>query len=154
MNKIILTAVVASTILLTACSNKQLTVRPIDINKKIEPVEVLHPPLPDGVTWEEVTIVVLTPDKMREILQQIEDGELDESRAVFAALPPDSYESLALNIADLKRFIQDQKSVIMYYRETVPKSIYLPQEEDKDDEPEEVEEPETAEEQPESDDEE
>ena len=43
-----------------------------------------------------------------------ENGDL-----VFYALSVRDYESLALNMADLKRYIQQQKEIIVYYEEAV-----------------------------------
>ena len=38
---------------------------------------------------------------------------------LFYALSVRDYESLALNMADLKRYIQQQKEIIVYYEEAV-----------------------------------
>ena len=43
-----------------------------------------------------------------------ENGDL-----LFYALSVRDYESLALNMADLKRYIQQQKEIIVYYEEAV-----------------------------------
>jgi len=43
-----------------------------------------------------------------------ENGDL-----VFYALSVRDYETLALNMADLKRYIQQQKEIIVYYEEAV-----------------------------------
>lgn len=116
--------------LLLGCAANQRQVDEIRITKNIEPVQVLHPPLPEGVVWEEFEIVVLTPDIMRDMLAKVNSGEIDEGDAVFAALTPKGYESLALNLADIKRFIEDQQSVIMYYKGTIPDEVFLPKEEE------------------------
>lgn len=126
MNKLLLGLFAVLT--LSGCGSLGLTVRPIEITKDIEPLTVLHPPLPDGVTWEEVEFTVLTPDIMRELIARLDRGEIDESRAVFAAITSKGYEHLSLNMAELKRFIADQKAVIMYYRETVPDEVFIPKE--------------------------
>ena len=43
-----------------------------------------------------------------------ENGDL-----VFYALSVRDYETLALNMAELKRYIQQQKEIIVYYEEAV-----------------------------------
>lgn len=111
---------------LISCSTTK--VKPLEIFSNIEPVEILHPPLPSGVRWEEVKFTVLTPEIMRELLKRLDDGELSERDLVFAAVRPNSYEHLATNIADIKRYLQDQNAVIVYYRETIPKEVYLEKE--------------------------
>ena len=120
-------------LLLTACaSTPEQTVDQIDITKVIEPVEVLHPPLPQSITWEHYEITVLTPEIMRDLLKKYDAGKLTERDLVFAAVTPDGFEHLSLDIAELTRYIKDQKAVIMYYRETIPKDIFLPKENTKE----------------------
>jgi len=38
---------------------------------------------------------------------------------VFFAISPKSYENLAIGIADLRRFIKEQKGVVVYYEEAL-----------------------------------
>ena len=54
-----------------------------------------------------------TWDKFKERFAK-ENGDL-----LFYALSVRDYESLALNMADLKRYIQQQKEIIVYYEEAV-----------------------------------
>lgn len=126
MNKLIIT--LATVILLAGCGHHTRTVDEIDIVKNVRPIEVLHPPLPEGVTWEEVEIIVLTPEIMRELLTKLDNGEINEGDVVFAALTSDGYEHLAVNLAELKRYIEDQKAVIMYYRDNIPDKVFAPRE--------------------------
>ena len=121
--------VLGMVVLLTGCSGGRM-VNPIDITQKVEPVEILHPPLPQGVTWEGYQITILTPGRMRDLLARLDRGEIDERDLVFAAITPQGYEKLITNMADIKRFIKDQKAVIIYYRDNVPTEIFLPQEDE------------------------
>ena len=125
MNKLI---VILLVVLLSGCASWDRMVKEIQVKQKIEPVEILHPPLPEGVTWEGYQITVLTPGRMRDLLARLDRGEIDERDLVFAAITPRGYEKLITNMADIKRFIQDQKAVIIYYRENVPTEIFLPKE--------------------------
>lgn len=43
----------------------------------------------------------------------------EQGAVVFIALTPDDYERLSLNMADIKRYIEQQKSLIVYYEETI-----------------------------------
>lgn len=114
--------------MLVGCGTTGPSVRPIDVTQKVEPIEILHPPLPEQITWEKVEWQTLTPEKLRELLAMYEAGELTERDLVFVALTPEGYERLALNMAELRRYLEGQKSVIKYYRETVPKEIMIPKE--------------------------
>ena len=124
MNKLLIIPIVVA---LAGCGGAR-TVQPIDIDHRVEPVEILHPPLPQGVTWEGYQITILTPTRMRELLAKLDAGELNERDLVFAAITPRGYEKLITNMADIKRYIKDQKAVIIYYRENVPSEIFLPEE--------------------------
>ena len=59
---------------------------------------------------------VVTSDTLEQFLKEYEDqyGEL-----AFVVLSMQDYENLALNIADLRRFINQQTEIIVYYEEAV-----------------------------------
>lgn len=122
MNKIVL----ISLLFLAGCATTpDPSINPVSITTTVRPVEILHPPLPDAVVWEDFDWIVLTPDIIREMLRKYDAGELSEKDVVLFAMTPKGYERLAVNIAEVKRVLKDQKSVIMYYRSTVPKDIFL-----------------------------
>lgn len=125
MNKVIVLMLVV--LLSSGCSLFQRSVKPVEIEKRVQPVEILHPPLPDALVWEEVKWKVLTVEQMREIVKKVDSGELNERDAVFFAVTPTGYEHLSINMAEIKRLIEGQKSVIIYYRTTVPDTIFLPE---------------------------
>lgn len=111
-----------------ASSTKIPIIEPINIIRDVEPIPVLHPPLPTPVLWEKVTFTVLTPERMKELLRGIDTGELNREDLVFISLSTDGYENLGKNMSDIKRYITDQKAIIMYYKSTIPSSILLPSE--------------------------
>lgn len=114
--------------MLVGCGTTGPTVRPVEVTHKVEPVEILHPPLPEQIVWEKVEWRTLTPDKLYELIAMYESGKLTERDLVFIALTPEGYERLSINMGELKRYLEGQKSVIKYYRETVPKQIMIPKE--------------------------
>ncbi len=59
---------------------------------------------------------VVTSDTLEQFLKEYEEqyGEL-----AFVVLSMQDYENLALNIADLRRFINQQTEIIVYYEEAV-----------------------------------
>jgi len=126
MNKSL--AVLTLVLLTSGCSLFHSAVRPVEVEKRVQPIEILHPPLPDPLVWEKVEWKVLTVDQMREIIKLVDSGKLTERNAVFFAVTPEGYEHLSLNMAEIKRLIEGQKSVIMYYKTTVPDKIFLPKE--------------------------
>ena len=76
---------------------------------------IYHPPLPQEVKLEDIRWMVLTKDNLEE---QIAEAEklLGGEFVVFAMIPTD-YENFAWNIQELRRFIRQQKEIILYYRE-------------------------------------
>ena len=59
---------------------------------------------------------VVTSDTLEQFLKEYEEqyGEL-----AFVVLSMQDYENLALNIADLRRFLNQQTEIIVYYEEAV-----------------------------------
>jgi hypothetical protein len=77
--------------------------------------EIYQPPMPQEVRLEEVRWVVITKDNMNEQIADVEKM-LDGDFVVFAMVPSD-YENFAWNIQEIRRFIRQQKEIILYYRE-------------------------------------
>jgi len=115
------------------CQKKPTTtVNPITIQKNYVPIEILHPPLPEEINWEEFEWVVLTPEILRGMLKAYDAGDLPEKDLVFFGVTPEGYEHLSVNMADIIRYIEGQKSVIMYYKNTIPEQVFLPSENNSD----------------------
>ena len=83
----------------------QYVERTIPIQPRPEPVEM--PP----VDW-----YVVNSDNIDEFLGRI---EADVGNVVFIAVTPKGYENLALGIADLRRYINQQNEIIIYYEQQV-----------------------------------
>lgn len=59
---------------------------------------------------------VVTKNNLDEFLQEFEEQYGD---VAFTVLSMKDYENLAMNIADLKRFIEQQDEIIIYYEEAL-----------------------------------
>lgn len=79
--------------------------RNIPIQQRPAPVQM------PGVEW-----YVVNSDNLDEFLDRI---KADAGDLVFIAMTPKGYENLALGIADLRRFILQQKEIIVYYEQQV-----------------------------------
>lgn len=69
----------------------------------------------------DVKIYVVNEDNYEEFIQEFraKNGEV-----VYIAISVKDYENLSLNIAELRRYIEQQKQVIVYYEEAVkPKDV-------------------------------
>lgn len=115
MNKILI-IILALTI--TGCSMfGTKPVPPVHVEKRVQPVPVFHPPLPEGVTWQEVKWKVLTPEIMAQYLKDLEDG--NAPAIAWYALTPEGYRALSENVADVQRYIEQNNALLVYYRENL-----------------------------------
>ena len=73
-------------------------------------------PRPTPVEMPNVEWYVVNSDNLDEFLSRI---EADAGDVVFIALTPKGYENLALGIAELRRFILEQREIIVYYEQQV-----------------------------------
>lgn len=88
-----------------------------DVNIKATPVKptVIHPPLPDQLQMREVKWTVFNREKIEKLLADYPDQEI-----VLFALSAKGYENISLNMAEIIRYLKEQKGVIVYYREEFP----------------------------------
>ena len=91
------------------------SVEPIEVRTLEIPAPRYHPPLPSQVSFTEVKWKVLTPNTMEQYLADLEAGEASVS--AYYGLTTQGYENLSNNIADLKRYLSQLKSIVKYYRE-------------------------------------
>ena len=69
---------------------------------------------PKPVELNDVRVYVVNEEIYDEFVKEFteENGEL-----AFVALSMKDYENLALNVAELRRYINQQKNIIIYYEE-------------------------------------
>ena len=73
-------------------------------------------PLPKPVEMPNVEWYVVNSDNLDEFLSRI---KADAGDVVFIAMTPKGYENLSLGIAELRRFILEQREIIVYYEQQV-----------------------------------
>ena len=112
--KKLLTYLTASILLLSSCSWKP--------EKEIVTVEkVVNPTIaiaqkPKAVKMLEAKIIVITEKNLPEVIKKVKAGM---GEFVIYGLDPASFKNLALNLEEIKRYIEQQKEVILYYEEAV-----------------------------------
>lgn len=116
MNKIIVLSLI---LLLGGCGlfGGTKPVPPVKVEKRVQPIPVFHPPLPEGVTWQQVEWTVLTPETMAQYIEDLQNGEAPPM--AFYALTPEGYRALSENVADIQRFINQSNALLIYYRENL-----------------------------------
>jgi len=100
---------------LAACSSVEprIVVKTDYVEKEI-PVQ----PHPKGVTVYPTYFYTVNEENLEEFLERFEKENGD---VVFFAISVPHYENLSLTMADLKRYIGQQKSLILYYEESIAK---------------------------------
>ena len=75
---------------------------------------------PKSVQLSDTRVFVVTKDNYDEFVKEFTElyGEL-----AFVALSMKDYENLALNIAEIKRYLQQQSEIIVYYEKAVTEEI-------------------------------
>jgi hypothetical protein len=80
--------------------------------------EIPIQPRPKGVTVYPTYYYTVNRENLDEFLERFEKENGD---IVFFAISVPHYENLSLTMADLKRYIGQQKSLILYYEESIAK---------------------------------
>lgn len=70
--------------------------------------------MPAPVNWQDFKFIVVTPDNYKEVIDRLKSE--GKSIALFALDHPD-YENLSLTVIDMKRYIGEQKVIILEYKE-------------------------------------
>jgi len=96
----------------SACGTKEKVITQTEFIEKSVPIQQ-HP---DPVNMLDVDFFVVTEDNLDAFIKEFKSNNYE---LVFIALTVKDYENLSLNIADLRRYIQQQKLIIVYYEKAV-----------------------------------
>ena len=77
-------------------------------------LEIYQPTLPKKIDLQEVEFFVVTEKNLEEQIQKIE--KMQDATFVIFGLTPQDYENMAYNLQELRRYIRQQKEIIIYYR--------------------------------------
>ena len=79
-------------------------------------------PAPRPIQMTDVNWYVVTTDNIDEFEKRFEN---DNSDLVFFALSVPHYENLSVNLSDIRRYIEQQKAIILYYETQITESKSL-----------------------------
>jgi hypothetical protein len=97
--------------LISACSEKpKPTAKPI-IEKNI-PIQ----PRPKQVTLNDVEFYVVSDKNLEEFIERYKN---ENGHIAFVAMTPRGYENISLNVAELRRYMNQQKQLITYYENSI-----------------------------------
>jgi len=108
---------VSSLVLLTALSSGCATIEPEVVVKTDYVVkDIPIQPQPKPLNLHRVKFYAVTPENLEEFLQTFEE---EAGVNVFFAMSVPDYENMSLNVAELRRYINQQKAVILYYEDSI-----------------------------------
>lgn len=99
-------------LLATACGPD---VKTLEIQTATTKITVQEPVAPRELVMLPINVNVITKENFKELDAQLKS----DPKSVFLVLSPNDYESLATNIAELRRYISQQGAIVQYYRDTV-----------------------------------
>jgi hypothetical protein len=71
-------------------------------------------PRPSPIKLSNITWRVINESNLKEFLQSFKD-----TKPVFFAISVKDYETLAINMSEISRYIQQQKAIIVYYENSL-----------------------------------
>lgn len=83
---------------------------------QIEAPAIRIVPRPDPVELKNADLIVVTESNIDEVIQRVKTEQGD---FVLYSMTAQSFESLALNFEQIKKFIEEQNAIILYYEEAV-----------------------------------
>lgn len=122
MNKIIALAIL---IILPGCGGlslfsgsraaEPLPLPPVKVITETVQLEIYQPPLPPEIQLDNVQWFVLTENNMADKIAEVK--RFTGSEFVIFGMTPQSYENMAYNLQEIRRYIRQQTEIIKYYRE-------------------------------------
>jgi hypothetical protein len=97
-------------VVLTSCA----TTRQIEVSAKPIDRQIIQPILPREIDLKEPKWYVVSDKNIEEFLERVEK---DQGQVVFLAMSVPDYELMAYNTQELKRYITELQTVVVYYRE-------------------------------------
>lgn len=78
-------------------------------------LEIYQPPLPKAIDLQDVEFFVVTEKNLDEQIAKLE--KMQDGTYVLFGMTPQDYENMAYNLQELRRYIRQQKEIIIYYRQ-------------------------------------
>lgn len=99
---------------LAGCASTQ----PVKVQTEPVAVNVFKPSAPRSVNLKNVNWMVVTKENLPAFLEKQSKSQ-NSDNPVFVAITMEDYKTINMNLAELKRYIAQQKSIIVYYEKAV-----------------------------------
>jgi len=93
-----------------------VTVPTVVETPEIEKPNIRIVPRPTPIKMRNADIVVVTEANLQEVIERV---KAEQGDFVLYAMTAQSFEALALSFEQIKKFIEEQNAVILYYEEAV-----------------------------------
>ena len=109
---------VLSSLLLSSCSI-------LPEKEVVTKVEIFKPTIdivdrPEQLSLTDANIVVITEKNIKEVIERVKNAQ---GTFVVYALDPKSFEALAINMEQIKLYIEQQHKIILYYEKAVTEEL-------------------------------
>lgn len=108
---------IASAAILAGCAST----KKLDITTTPTQYQIYQPAPPAPVKMSKIKFRVVTKENLDQFIAE-EAKKQGNSNPVFVVMSTKDYQAMSLNLAELKRYIDQQKQIIVYYQSaTAPK---------------------------------
>lgn len=90
----------------------------VNINSTPTNYQIAIPAAPAGVSLNDINYKVVTKDSINQFIKDQQTAQGNQN-PVFIVLGQNGYQAIRLNIAELQRYIVQQKSIIAYYKKEI-----------------------------------
>ena len=115
-------ALLIASLIVTACSRSSekeiVTVPTVVETPKIELPQIRIVSRPSPIKMKNSDIIVVTESNLEEVINRVKNTQ---GEFVLYAMTAQSFEALALNFEQIKKFIETQNQIILYYEKAVKK---------------------------------
>ena len=108
--------VLTATVLLSSCSSIRPEPKIITVTEIVER-QIPTVPGPKTVQLNDISIYVVSPEENFEEFKK--EFEAKNGADSYIAISVKDYENLSKNIAELRRYIEQQKQIILYYESAI-----------------------------------
>ena len=95
---------------------RRATPNPVEIITEPIQIEIYHPPLPKAIQLERPDWFVVSENNIDDFLAKLSKIQGVEAVPTFFALSPQGYEKMSGNLQEMRRYILEQKEIIVYYK--------------------------------------
>ena len=113
MNKLIITLLVLT---MTGCSVFRKPEEVVVTNTVIKAPDIPLQPQPRPINMIDIKWYTVTTDNIGEFEKNFEN---DNGDLVFFAISVPHYQNLSLNLAEIRRYLEQQQSIIIYYEDQI-----------------------------------